>query len=140
AGHFRPRVHWECRMNIRLIVAVSFLAFTGIARAADCNGNTIQDALDVSSGTSKDCNGDGIPDECQLTGSDCNLNGIPDSCDVKAGGASADCNTNGVPDECDLKTVLDFPAATTYATENGPFSIPAGDLNGDGHPDLAVAN
>ena len=32
-----------------------------------------------------DCNGDGIPDECQLVGNDCNLNGIPDECD-------ADCN------------------------------------------------
>src|SRR5262249_55915503 len=62
-----------------------------------------------------------------------------DECDLK-NGTSRDCNHNGIPDECDLSRVLDFPAATTYATENGPFSIPAGDLDRDGHLDLAVAN
>ena len=31
----------------------------------DCNANGIADSVDISSGTSKDCNGDGIPDECQ---------------------------------------------------------------------------
>lgn len=30
----------------------------------DCNNNTIDDALDISSGFSTDCNLDGIPDEC----------------------------------------------------------------------------
>ena len=75
----------------------------------DCNGNGIDDAQDISSGTSQDCNQNGspdecesfadcnqnsIPDECELTGNDCNLNGIPDECDT-------DCNLNGTPDDCE---------------------------------------
>lgn len=33
--------------------------------AADCNGNGIADDVDISTGTSGDHDGDGIPDECQ---------------------------------------------------------------------------
>ena len=44
-----------------------------------------------------DCNGNGIPDECDL---DCGPDGGP--CDVEGCGGSDDCNANGVPDECDL--------------------------------------
>ncbi len=50
----------------------------------DCNGNGVDDSIDIASGTSQDCNGNGMPDECDL-----------DS------GASDDCNVNGIPDECD---------------------------------------
>ncbi|MCH8991952.1 MAG: FG-GAP repeat protein [Acidobacteria bacterium] len=32
--------------------------------------------------------------------SDCNGNGVPDECDI-ADGASTDCNANGIPDECE---------------------------------------
>ena len=32
----------------------------------DCNGNGVDDAVDVSSGASSDCQADGIPDECQI--------------------------------------------------------------------------
>ena len=32
---------------------------------------------------------------------DCNGNGIPDECDI-ASGISQDCNSNGIPDECDI--------------------------------------
>ena len=31
---------------------------------------------------------------------DCNGNGVPDECDVAVGGGSDDCDGNGVPDEC----------------------------------------
>ena len=34
--------------------------------ASDCNSNSIDDALDISSGSSSDCNADGIPDECPV--------------------------------------------------------------------------
>ena len=33
-----------------------------------------------------------------------------------------------------------FSAATTYATGDSPRSLTSGDFNGDGKPDLAVAN
>jgi len=41
-----------------------------------------------------DCNGNDLPDECELEGNDCNDNEIPDECDP-------DCDGNGIPDECD---------------------------------------
>jgi hypothetical protein len=75
----------------------------GDAAGADCNGNGIPDECDVppicqGAGCSEDCNFNLIPDECE---EDCNGNGRPDDCDI-ASGTSLDCNENGVPDECDI--------------------------------------
>jgi subtilisin family serine protease len=56
----------------------------------DCNGNGIDDAEDISGGTSDDCNENGIPDECDITD-----------------GTSADINGNGIPDECECLGDLD---------------------------------
>ncbi len=84
--------------------------------AVDCNANGVRDFCDLFTGTSPDvnanripdecepdCNGNGTPDDWDLTqgiSPDCNNNGHPDECDV-AGGVSADCNANTVPDECE---------------------------------------
>ena len=69
----------------------------------DCNGNGIQDAIDISVGTSTDCSLDGIPDECQFDEfelmADCNDNGIWDVCDI-AEGTSLDKDGDLSPDEC----------------------------------------
>jgi len=62
----------------------------------DCNGNGIPDNCDLSDGTSQDCSGDGVPDECE----DCNGNTNPDVSDISSG-LSGDCNDNCVPDECE---------------------------------------
>jgi len=51
--------------------------------AFDCNGNGIDDALDIAQGTERDCNGNGYPDSCDL-----------------ADGISVDANGNHIPDEC----------------------------------------
>jgi hypothetical protein len=66
----------------------------------DCNQNGIDDFCDIASGWSTDCDGNGIPDECQDQ-TDCNGNGVPDFCDI-AYGDSQDCNNNTIPDECDI--------------------------------------
>jgi hypothetical protein len=63
----------------------------------DCNGNGIPDDCDISMLASFDCDGNGIPDECEA---DCNGNGFHDSCDILSG-TSLDCNLDGVPDECE---------------------------------------
>lgn len=34
----------------------------------DCNGNNVEDAVDIALGSSTDANGDGVPDECQGVG------------------------------------------------------------------------
>lgn len=61
----------------------------------DCNGNGIDDAIDIAGLASMDINFNGIPDECE----DCNGNGILDPIDIA--GASDDENENGIPDECE---------------------------------------
>ena len=66
--------------------------------ARDCNGNGLDDSIDVQGGSSQDCNGNGIPDECEP---DCDANGIPDDCDVAAG-TSSDCDLDGTLDSCQL--------------------------------------
>ncbi len=85
----------------------------------DCNGNGVPDECDLSSGTAPDCNLNAVPDSCDIatgTSGDCNENAIPDECDIAAG-TSEDCNENGIPDPCDI--------ASGTST----------DLNGNGIPD-----
>jgi len=91
--------------------------------APDCDENGILDFCDIDCdafdgacnvpgcGTSNDCNGNKVPDHCEIPVTsgglclvdcdpDCNANGIPDACDI-SGGSSLDANANGVPDECE---------------------------------------
>jgi hypothetical protein len=64
----------------------------------DCNNNGTPDNIDISSGTSQDCNSDNVPDECQIAGNDCNNNGTLDSCELTGN----DCNNNGTLDACEI--------------------------------------
>ncbi|MCK4660547.1 MAG: hypothetical protein KAV82_13585 [Phycisphaerae bacterium] len=73
------------------------------AQIPDCNGNAVPDECDISGGTSQDSDGNGIPDECE----DCNTNGWPDD-DELAQGAGEDCNDNRVLDECDIAQGTSF--------------------------------
>lgn len=81
-------------------------------QGADCNGNSIPDECEIPialggycdpavTTCAEDCNGDMVPDECQLGENDCNNNNIPDDCDI-ATGTSLDCQPNGIPDECEI--------------------------------------
>ncbi len=63
----------------------------------DCNGNGIPDQCDLFRQASQDCNSNSIPDECET---DCNGNGVPDACDLVEQ-TSLNCNGNGIPDECE---------------------------------------
>lgn len=65
----------------------------------DCNGNNLPDDQDISTGTSTDCDQNGVPDECEY--SDCDADGVNDLCEILSG-AEDDCNENGVPDWCDV--------------------------------------
>lgn len=95
----------------------------------DCNDDTVDDFVQALDGQLTDCNGNGIPDECETTPdpgsgnpSDCNGNGIPDECDINSG-TSADDNVNGIPDECEDPTAL---FAETF--ERVPFGFVEGAL------------
>jgi hypothetical protein len=102
-----------------------------VAPLTDCDGNGIDDAVELADGTASDCNSNGLIDECEVAdgiADDCNgnmfpdecepdddLDGIPDDCeeiddcnyngvpdlDDIASGFSSDTNLNGLPDECE---------------------------------------
>jgi hypothetical protein len=77
----------------------------------DCNQNGIDDYLDIQNGTSTDCNGDGVPDSCELPTGDCNGNGLLDVCEIAAN-PSLDLDHNGILDRCQV-------AGTTYCFGDG---------------------
>ena len=55
----------------------------------------------VSPAPADDCNGNGIPDECDLT--------CVGDCDVYPGcGQGLDCQPDGIPDECQLGQMVDL--------------------------------
>jgi hypothetical protein len=106
----------------------------------DCNANGVADATDIANGTSRDCQDDGVPDECQLSGNncdgdrvpdeceeDCNDNGEPDDCEELGEG---DCNENGVPDECEPDC-----NGNRFPDECDILSQRSDDVNGNGIPD-----
>jgi hypothetical protein len=72
--------------------AVVTVVYTFQPAIIDCNGNGIDDAMDIRSGTSTDCDHNGIPDDCEP---DCDKDGIPDACEV------GDCDGDGIPNDCD---------------------------------------
>lgn len=71
----------------------------------DCDADGKGDVCALADGDSRDCNGNLVPDDCDLAVDrlllDCNDNDVLDSCDLAAG-TSQDCNTNGIPDDCDI--------------------------------------
>ncbi len=70
-----------------------------VAGSLDCNGNGLPDVCDITSTFSNDCDLNDVPDECELPYIDCNVNNIPDFCDI-INGTSLDMDANNVPDEC----------------------------------------
>ena len=80
----------------------TFLGNETSCDSADCQGDGIPDVCQLAD---NDCNLDDIPDDCQLAANDCNGNEVPDDCDLGscAGEAwCADCNQNDTLDECDI--------------------------------------
>jgi hypothetical protein len=88
---------------------------------------------------STDCNGNDLPDECELDGNDCNTNGIPDGCE-------ADFDGDGLIDDCDPDIDDDGVLNEVDNCDFTPTSLPAhliepdgsilGDLDGDCDVDL----
>ncbi|NLE60358.1 MAG: hypothetical protein GX616_18570, partial [Planctomycetes bacterium] len=122
------RVEWLSPSTPRQVIPQS--AF--VAADADCNNNFIGDECDIAEDPTRDCDGNGRLDECELADHDCNSNGVLDACDVLAG-TSTDCDGNGTPDECEL--------AGHDCNNNGIFDAceitaeTAHDCNNNGVPD-----
>lgn len=99
----------------------------------------------------EDCDGNGVPDRCDVEAEDCNGNGIPDSCDI-ASGEALDTNGDGIPDSCQLFQRGDTNGDGTVGISDpirllsvlfsggDPLAcVDAGDTNDDGAIDLADA-
>ena len=87
----------------------------------DCNGNCTADDEDIANGTSLDCDGDNIPDECEFPGcvgillGDMNCDGQRDGADIRrfvgtlvSGGytCQADMNQDGAVDTADVPALV----------------------------------
>ena len=85
----------------------------GIPRIGDCNGNDIPDECDISAGNSSDNNDNGIPDECECL-ADLDGNGVVDPIDLATllggwgpnPGHPADFDGDGIVGPIDLATLL----------------------------------
>jgi hypothetical protein len=117
---------------------------------SDCNGNGIDDSIDIDSAFSTDCNRNRTPDECDplidcnlnlisdaceiqnATGADCNVNGVLDGCDLTLG-TSLDCTGNEIPDECEPDCNSNFIADSCDIQ-----SATSQDVDQDGVPDECV--
>ncbi len=88
---------------------------------SDCNGNGIDDAVDIADGAEGDCNANSIPDSCDIAAGvllDANNNGIPDDCET----CYADCNADGEVNTVDVLCFLNLWTA----------GDPGADCNADG--------
>ena len=116
----------------------------------DCNGNGVEDSIDLANGFSQDCNNNNVPDECDIAegssadcdfndvpdecqGDDCDGNGTPDSCDLADG--AADCDNNGVLDICDLNNGAADCNGNSVPDSCDIAGGSSDDCDGDGTPD-----
>ncbi len=97
----------------------------------DCNENSIPDEVEIAAGSSTDCNGNMVPDDCESL-ADCNNNGVADLCDI-ADEQSFDCNGNIVPDECEPANDCNFNGVQDICDIAGGTSS---DCDGNDIPDL----
>ncbi len=89
-------------------------------RVGDCNANGIRDTRDVDDGTSKDCNENRVPDECEP---DFDGDGLINLCDF-------DMDDDGIPNDVDTCPL------TPTGTPTGSDGRPTGDTNENCHLDL----
>ena len=90
----------------------------------DCNQNGVGDTLDISIGTSLDCDSDGRPDECQIDAAS-SAPGGPYFCTTDC---ATDCNANGLLDSCEAVTphVFSSGAMSPFGTGSSQsFTIPS---------------
>lgn len=103
------------------------VTISGPGAMGDCNGNGVPDDCDITGVTSGDCDTNGVPDECQPGGAvDCNSNGTVDACET-----IIDCNLNGILDECDIGG----GASDDCNADGTPDECQGPDCDGNGIPD-----
>ncbi len=123
------------------------------ARAADCNDNGREDSSDISSGGSRDCNANAIPDECDIFPigfAQRPLVEVSEDLTVSPSPVVADLNADGALDLAALIRGLNqlrvypgrgdgtFDPPVPYDVGESPPHIIAADVNGDGPADLLL--
>jgi predicted outer membrane repeat protein len=91
----------------------------------DCDGDQINDFVELFEGLAADCNANVVDDACEIAAGalpDCNGNGVPDVCDI-AGGAP-DLNHNGIPDVCEPSGLSWYVDDSAAPGGNGSISAP----------------
>ena len=150
--------HPSRRILIGWVFAFLALSATS-ARAIDCNRNGVDDDTDLDTGTSLDCNHDFIPDECDIQEVNYGLTKVSTTTSPWGGNADIaliDLEGNGVLDlalaDGSIHKVYLFRnrgnlsfepvTGTSGVVEIGyhALAMTTGDLNGDGHADLATLN
>ena len=142
----------------RRVLAMAILAGvlgSTAAAAYDCNRNGIADHVDIANGSSPDCDGNGIPDGCDITPVNFGLasRGSLFVENAVTAIAPADLDSDG---DIDLAAAVvanggavwvlwnsgtgSILAMTEHAASVASPTIQAGDINGDGRADLAVAS
>lgn len=117
-----------------LLSATAFAAGPGV----DCNGNGVDDAIDIAKGVSADCQGDGVPDECQT--SDSVVYAYDSGPSRTLGGVTP---TLGALTRFVAAGVFPFVGGVEFEGLDVPTGTPVGgglwsDPNGDGDPSDAV--
>jgi len=89
------------------------------------------DECDLDNQVSDDCNGNRLPDECDVALADCNGNEVPDDCD-------ADFDGDATPDDCDpdidgdgVANAGDVCPETPSDAAVNPSAGPMGDIDAD---------
>ena len=139
---------WDMALSLLLLVTAS------AALGADCNGNGVDDRLDISNGHSEDCNGNNIPDECEgwpvwlSMGSDALAFEQPPR-HLAAGDLDHDGDLDLVVGQrsgvaSSLSVILNqggrtFEKAGNYVVGSDLCTLSLVDLNGDGLLDVAAA-
>ena len=103
-SHVGEVFYWGFRLTVVDAAGLSSTSESFIyPQPSDCNDNGVSDLQDIADGTSLDCNGNSVPDECDIT----------------PGGGSADCDANGTPDECQATTRVEHQ----FIAGPAPFSL-----------------
>ena len=84
--------------------SITIDTLNGVGTAVGING---WPGLEYIPGGGSDCNGNFVPDVCEILDNDCNTNGLPDECDI-LGATGSDCNMNAILDECEGLGDSDF--------------------------------
>lgn len=104
----------------------------------DCNGNQVDDTLEITLGIKQDCNQNGIPDDCDILGGlqDNDGNGVPDLCECLLPFIRGDANDDDSVNLADVILILDY----VFASGAAPLPvIDSGDSNNDNSIDISDA-